>query len=103
MARSRRRLRPRRPLGRRLVDDLGDEKRLHRHPVGGERRLHPLHDKTFMRGMLIDDGDAVARLGDDIGLVKLCPRRAKKRVVKDSVASVPACLGRCRLGWLAAD
>ena len=35
-----------------------------------------------MRGMLVDDGDAIAGFGDDIGLVKLRPCRAKKRVVK---------------------
>ena len=35
-----------------------------------------------MRGMLVDDGDAVTGFGDDIGLVKLRPCRAKERVVQ---------------------
>ena len=34
-----------------------------------------------MRGMLVDDGDAVTGFGDDIGLVKLA-RAAPKRVVQ---------------------
>ena len=30
-----------------------------------------------MRGVLVDDDDAVAGLGDDVGLVHLRPRRAE--------------------------
>ena len=33
-----------------------------------------------MRRMLVDDGDAVTCLGNDIGLVKLRARRAEKRI-----------------------
>ena len=35
-----------------------------------------------MGGMLVDDDDAVARLGDDIGLVQLGARNAKRKVVR---------------------
>ncbi len=48
-------------------------------PARGARGLHPLIDEALMRRMLIDDDDAVARLGDDIGLVDLRPRRTERR------------------------
>ena len=59
-------------------DDRRDQQKL----TGDARRrplfLQPLVDEPLMGGMLIDDDDAVARLGDDIGVVHLRPRRAER-------------------------
>ena len=43
----------------------------------GERLLHPLIDEALMRGVLIDDDDAIAGLGNYIGIVDLRPRGAE--------------------------
>ena len=41
--------------------------------------LHPLVDDALMRGVLVDDDDAVAGLRDDVGVVQLRARRAQRR------------------------
>ncbi len=41
-------------------------------------KLETLVDDAFMRGVLVDDDNAVARLGDDVIFVHLRPRRAKR-------------------------
>ena len=41
-------------------------------------KLQPLIDDALVRGVLVDDDDAVARLRDDVILVQLRPRRAKR-------------------------
>lgn len=68
-------------LIRRQVDNFGYQQRLNSDPVSRHRSLHPLHDKPFMGGMLVDQGDAVTGLGHNIGSVELRPRRAKKGVI----------------------
>ena len=41
-------------------------------------KLEPLVDDALMRGVLVDDDDAVSRLRYDVILVQLRPRRAKR-------------------------
>ncbi len=45
------------------------------------RGFHLFIDKTFMRGVLIDNDETVACLRDDVSAVDLRPRRAKRRIV----------------------
>ena len=47
-------------------------------PVCVERRLHALVDDALMRGVLVDDDQAVARLRHDVGLVHLRARGAER-------------------------
>ena len=58
-------------LGGVELDDLGDQQRLARDAAGLHLGLHALVDQPLVRGVLVDDDDAVAGLGDDIGLVQL--------------------------------
>ena len=48
-----------------------------------ERLLHALVDQAFVGRVLVDDDDAVGRLGNDIGAVQLRPRRAERVVIRD--------------------
>jgi len=71
-----------------------------------ERGLEPLEDQPFMRGMLIDNHQAVTRLRHDVVLVDLRSRRAKRVLDggKISRAVVRPRRGRggfgdLRLGW----
>ncbi len=57
------------------LDDLGDQQDLPRHACPLQRRLHALVDDALMRGVLVDDHDAVARLRHDVRLVQLRARR----------------------------
>ena len=62
------------------LDDLGDQQDLPRDAGLLQRRLHALVDDALMRGVLVDDHDAVARLRHDVGLVQLRARRAERAV-----------------------
>ena len=53
------------------LDDFGNEERLALDAAIVERPLHALVDEALMRGVLIDDDDAVVGLRDDIGVVQL--------------------------------
>ena len=59
------------------IDNIRYQQRLHGHTALLHRCLHPFHHQPFMRCMLVDDGNAIACLGHDLGLVQLRPRRAK--------------------------
>ena len=62
------------------LDDLGDQQDLPRDAAALERRLHALVDEPLMRGVLVDDDQAVARLRHDVGLVHLRARGAERPV-----------------------
>ena len=62
------------------LDDLGDQQDLARDAGLLQRRLQPLVDEALVRGVLVDDDDAVAGLRDDIGLVHLRARGAERPV-----------------------
>ena len=70
------------PLDGGLVDfdDFRDQQDLPLHAVFRERRFQSLIDDALMRGVLVDDNEAVAGLRDDIGLVDLRPCRAERAV-----------------------
>ncbi len=59
--------------------DFRNEQRLPAHAAIGEHLLHALIHQPLVRGVLIDDDDAVFGLRDDIGLVNLRPRRAERK------------------------
>ena len=86
-------LKDRLSMMRRKIDNFRQKQRLNCHTVCSNGGLHPFHHQPFMRRMLVDDGDAISGFGDDIGLVKLCPRGTKKR----SRRSVK--FGRCGRWW----
>ena len=67
------------PRGVRLVefDDFRDQQDLPRHAGFLDRGLHALVDDALMRGVLVDDDEAVAGLRHDIGFVDLRARRAQ--------------------------
>ena len=44
----------------------------------GELGAHALKHQALVRRMLVDDDDAVGRLGNDVGLVQLAPRRTQR-------------------------
>lgn len=69
-------------LDRRLIhlDDLGDQEDLPLHAVGRQRSLQPLVDDALMRGVLVDDDQAVTGLRDDVGLVDLGARGAERAI-----------------------
>jgi len=48
---------------------FGNEQRLARDAAFGQRGLHALIDKTFMRRVLIDNDDAIRRLRHNIGFM----------------------------------
>jgi hypothetical protein len=62
------------------VDDGGDEKHLTLDACLFALPLQPLVDEALVRGMLIDDDDAIAGLGHDVGVVQLGPRRAERGI-----------------------
>ena len=62
------------------LDDLGDQQDLPRDAVTLQRGLHALIDDALVRGVLIDDHDAVARLRHDVSLVQLRARSAERAV-----------------------
>ena len=62
------------------LDDLGDEQDLSSDAVTLEGGLHALVDDTLVRGVLIDDHDAVARLRHDVSLMQLRARSAERSV-----------------------
>ena len=77
-----RRARATQPLDVGLVelDDLRDQQNLPRDAGLLERGLHALVDDALMRGVLVDDDEAVARLRHDVGLVHLRARGAERPV-----------------------
>ena len=50
-------------------------------PLRLEPALQPLVDQALVRGVLVDDDEAVLGLRDDVGLVDLRPRRAERRAI----------------------
>ena len=70
------------PVAARAVefDDVGHEQDLALDARFVALPLQALVDEALMRGMLVDDDDAVGRLRDDIGLVQLRARRAERCV-----------------------
>ena len=71
---------------RRLVVAEVDDDR-HQQPLAGDaavrqHRLQPLVDEALVRRVLVDDDDAVARLGDDIVLVQLRAGGAERPVLQ---------------------
>ena len=62
------------------LDDLGDQQDLARDAGLVERGLHALVDEALVRGVLVDDDEAVARLRHDVGLVQLRARGAERPV-----------------------
>ena len=62
------------------LDDLGDQQDLAGDAALLQRRLHALVDEPLVRRVLIDDDDAVAGLGDDVGLVHLGARGTERAV-----------------------
>ncbi len=81
------------------VDHLGHQKRLGGGLAPGAGVLHLLVDEALMRGVLVDDDEAVAGLGDDVVLVQLRPRRPQRAVeqVIDDRGLMGARIGRRRL------
>jgi len=63
------------------LDDLREQQRLRSDRPGPERPLHPLQHQPLVRGMLIDEDQPVAGLGDDISRRDLRPRDAHRMVV----------------------
>ena len=63
-------------------DDFRDQQDLPADAAFVDRGLEPLIDDAFMRGVLIDDDEPVARLRHDIGFVDLRPRRAERMIEK---------------------
>ena len=80
------------------LDDLRDQQDLARHAARCERRLQPLIDDALMRGVLVDDDQAVAGLRHDIGLVHLRARGAERAVdqVGRRLEALDARIGRRR-------
>src|SRR5580704_19100572 len=62
------------------LDDLWNEQNLPRYARFLDRRLELLVDDALVRGVLVDDDQAVAGLRHDIGLVHLGARRAERPV-----------------------
>jgi hypothetical protein len=56
---------------RRQFNDFGDQQRLRGDARVGHLAFQPFIDQPFMRGMLIDDDDALRRLGDDVVFMHL--------------------------------
>ena len=52
-------------------DHFGDQQHLPLDAAIGERGFQLFIDQALMRGVLVDDDDGMAGLGDDIGLVEL--------------------------------
>ena len=71
-------------------------------PAPARSRFEALVDEALMRGVLVDDDDAVAGLRDDIGAVELRARRAERRgersVVGSALAGASIGRGRRELG-----
>ena len=62
------------PVAGRLVefDDFGQQQRLTGgHGLSRARGLEPFQDQAFMRGVLVDENQAVCRLCNDIGFRNL--------------------------------
>src|SRR5215467_16147148 len=68
------------------LDDFGNEKDLPRHTSLGDRFLQSLIDDAFMRGMLVDDYQAVLRLRNDISVMNLGARRSERMIKQRAVA-----------------
>ena len=66
-------------IGLSQFDDRRNEQRLARDVLARAGLLQALVYKPLMRGVLIDDDDAIAGLGDYIGIVDLRPRGAERR------------------------
>ena len=60
------------------IDDQRRQQHLPLDPALLALKLEPLIDDALMRRVLVDDDDAVSGLGDDVVLVHLRPRRAKR-------------------------
>ena len=67
-----------RAIGGIELDDLGRQHDLALDAALGALALQALIDQALMGGVLIDDDEAVRRLGHDIGLVQLGARRAER-------------------------
>jgi hypothetical protein len=62
------------------LDDFGEEQRLAGDPAALHRAAHPFEDEALVRGVLVDQDEAVLGLGDDIGLGDLPARDAEREV-----------------------
>ena len=62
------------------LDDLGDQQDLPRDALLLERGLHALVDQPLVRGVLVDDDQAVAGLRHDVGVVHLRAGGAERTV-----------------------
>ena len=65
-------------------DDLREQKRLTRHGSAFPRRAHPLEHQPLVRGMLVDDDEAILGLCDDVGRRNLSPRHAERMIAMAS-------------------
>ena len=65
-------------IGLSQLDDRRNEQRLPRDVVAGAGLLQALVHQPLMRGMLIDNDDTIAGLGNNIGIVDLRPRGAER-------------------------
>ena len=61
------------------LDDFGDQQRLPSDRAALPRGTHPFEHQPLVRGMLVDDDQAVLRLGDDIGRGDLPARDAERK------------------------
>ena len=62
------------------LDDGGNQQKLACNAGFRALAFQPLVDQALMGGMLIDDDDAIARLGDNIGVMQLRARGAERRI-----------------------
>ena len=74
------------------LDHFGDQQPWRLTPPSTSACFDALIDQTFVGGVLIDDHDAVAGLGHDIGVVHLRPRRAQRMFGGGSIR-LPASAG----------
>src|ERR1700746_574478 len=68
------------------LDDFGNEKDLCRHTPLADRLLQSLINDPFMRGVLIDDYQAVLGLRYDISVMNLGARRSERMIEQRAVA-----------------
>ena len=60
------------------LDHFGDQQRLPLDAAIGEAGFQPFIDQPLMRGVLVDDNDGMAGLGDDVGAVELGARGSER-------------------------
>ena len=75
---------------------MGRQQRLPRDAGLGALLLQPLIDEPLVGGVLVDQHQPVAGLGDDVGFVNLRPRRAERGVERVLVGGADAAARRRR-------